>query len=84
MRTFALSYCLLFCHGWLLSLTGLLLSKANGWGVDVGEGGGVEEEYIGVGMNIMYEKRIYFQLKKFKLNVQSLVPCLCCVQQAKV
>lgn len=38
--------------------------KGNGWGVDVGEVGGVEEEYIGVGMNIMYEKRIYFQLKK--------------------
>lgn len=39
MEVFALSYLIMFCHAWLLSLGGLLLLKGNRGGVNLGEKG---------------------------------------------
>lgn len=65
MKVFALSNILLL-HAWLLSLRSLFCSDERKNGVDL-EGSGGEEELGGGGGNknldILYEKRIYFQEK---------------------
>lgn len=75
IRSFVLSYCILFCCVWLLSLGGLFFSEGKwGWEVNlgeresVGELGGVERRETLVGIYYIREKSI-FSLKK-KLSLQ--------------
>jgi hypothetical protein len=50
----ASSYCILFCHGWLLSLGGLLFSEGKHQGVDIRErGGGGELEGVKEGETLV-------------------------------
>ena len=62
-RAFSLSYCILFCHVWLLSLGGLLFLKRKGLDLEerggrvhAGRNGG-KENYDG---NVSYKRRLSF------------------------
>lgn len=75
MTGFALSYCILFCPVWLLSISGLFLLEEEKewewiWGSEevgeVGQSGG-RGNYS---LNVLHERRIYFQPINKQTNIK--------------
>lgn len=79
MKAFALSYCILLFHVWLLSLEGLLCSEGKRKGNESWEEGRLggargSGERGKCGWNVLYEGRIYFQLKNAELLESRIFP----------